>query len=81
MHCSSRKSVERIKTEAGLDAFHLVGDVDGMKDSNSVNFRYYPVMDYEAVSLAFQSWTVVCCRTLGMSFQDFSVAVVFHRAV
>ena len=81
MHCSSRKSVERIKTEAGLDAFHLVGDVDGMKDSKLVNFRYCPVMGYEAVSWAFQSWTVICCHTLGMSFQDFSVAAVFHRGV
>ena len=49
MHCSSRKSVERIKIEAGLDASHPVV-VDGTKDSNSVNFRYCLVMGYEAVS-------------------------------
>lgn len=81
MHCSSRKSVERTKTEAGLDAIHFVGDVDGMQDSKSVNSRYCPMTGYEAVFWAFQSWTVVCCHMLGMSFQDFSVANVFHRAV
>lgn len=81
MHCSSRKSVERIKTEAGLDACHLVGDVDGMKDSKLVNFRYCPATGYEAVSWASQSWTVIYCHTLGMSFQDSSVAIVFHRAI
>ena len=49
MHCSSMKSVERTKTEAGLDAFHSAV-VDGKKNLKLVNFRYCPVRGYEAVS-------------------------------
>lgn len=83
MHCSSMKSVERTKIEADLDAFHfvVVVVVDGMKDSKLVNFRYCPVMRYEAVSSACQSWIAICCHTLGMSFQSSFVVVVFPHAI
>lgn len=80
MHCSSMKSVEMTMTEAGLDALHAVV-VDGKKDSRLVNFRYCPVMGYEAASWACQSWTAICCHTLGMSFQGFFVVVVSHHAI
>ena len=80
MRCSSMKSVEMTKTEAGWDAVHLVV-VDGTKDSKSVSCRYCPVMDYEAVFWACQSWRAIYCHTLGMSFQGFFVVVVFHHAI
>lgn len=73
------KSVEKTETKAGLDAFHSV--VDGMKDSKLVNFRCCPVMDYEAVSWACQSWTAICCHTLGMNSQGSFVVIVFHHAI
>ena len=73
------KSVEKTETEAGWDAFHPV--VDGMKGSMSVSSRYCPVMDYEAVSWACQSWTAICCHTLGMNSQGSSVVIVFHHAI
>lgn len=80
MHWSSMKSVERTRTEAGLDAFHSVV-VDRKKNLKLVNFRYCPVRGYEAVSWACQSWTIACCHTLGMSFQGSFVVIVFHHAI
>ena len=73
------KIVKRTKTGAGLDTVHSV--VDGTKGSKSVNSRYCPVMGYEAVSWACQSWTAICCHTLGMSFQGSFVVVVFHHVI
>ena len=76
MHCSSMTSAEKSGCQAGLGAVD-----DGMKDSMSVNFRYYPMMGYEVASWACQSWTVICCHTLGMSLQDSFVVIVFHHAI
>lgn len=80
MHCSSMKNVEKIRTEAGLDALDPVV-VDEMKDSKLVNFPYCPVMGSEAVFWAYQSWTAICCHTLGMNSQGSFVVVVFHHAI
>lgn len=78
-------SVERINAEAGLGAVVAVVVVvvvdGGTGDSTSVSFRYCSVMGYEAVSWACQSWTAICCHTLGMNLQDSFVVVAFHHAI
>ena len=81
MHCSSTTNVERTNSEAGWGAFHSGFVDDGMKDLTLVSFRYCPMMGSEVVSWVCQSWTVICCHTLGMSLQDSFVVAVFHHAI
>lgn len=73
-------SVERINAEAGLGAAVVVVE-GGTGDSTLVSFRYCSLMGYEAVSGACQSWTAICCHTLGMNLQDSFVVVAFHHAI
>ena len=79
MRYSRTRSAERTKTGVDLEAFHSVV-ADEMKGSKPVNFQYCPMMGYEAVSWVCQSWTRLCCHTLGTSFRGSFAVVVFHRA-
>ena len=74
MHCSNMMSGEKTTSAAG-------SGVDGMKDSRSGSCLYCPMMGYEAASWACQSWTTICCHTLGMNWQGSFLVAVSHHAI
>ena len=74
-------SAERTTSEAGWGACRRVVVDGGRKDWTWASIRYCLARGYEVVSWACQSWTVACCHTLGMSWQDFFLVAVFHHAI
>ena len=74
-------SAGRTTSEAGWGAFRRVVADGERKDLTWVSIRYCLSRSYEAVSWACQSWTVACCHTLGMNWQDSFAAAVFHHAI